>query len=376
MYNIFISVMAYDHGESGISDYINNVVSELSKENNLDLLILREDLPNFPIRNDNIRFITISDRLAKPIINMLWHLFILPFRYNFKKYDFIFLPAGNRRILAYYPIFTITTFHDLSQFHIKNKYDSFRMIYIKKVIPFFLKKVNKIIAVGNATKNDLIKFYHCEEDKITVAYNGYDSNKFNKIPSSKSRVEILKSDKKYILYVARIEHPGKNHLNLIKAYELLPEAIKTEYNLVCVGGFKERSEEVLEYKEKSKDSDKIIFTGYFPSEDLTDLYKLASLFVMPSFFEGFGIPLVEAMACNIPVISSDRGPLPEVVGEAALLFDPDFPEEIAEKIKIVLSNDEMKKELIDKGNGRLEKFQWSLHCKKILHLFKGKNNDL
>ncbi len=372
MYKIFISVMAYDHGESGISDYINNVVSELSKENKLDLLILREDLQNFPIRNDNIRFITVSDRLGKPIFNMLWHLFILPFSYNFKKYDFIFLPAGNRRILAYYPIFTITTFHDLSQFHIENKYDSLRMFYIKKVIPFFLKKVNKIVAVSNATKKDLIEFYNCDEDKITVAYNGYDSNKFNQIPSSKSRLEILGSDKKYLLYVARVEHPGKNHLNLIKAYELLPEDVKSEYNLVCVGGFKERSEEVLAYKENSKDSEKIIFTGYFPSEDLIDLYKLASLFVMPSFFEGFGIPLVEAMACNIPVICSNRGPLPEVVGDAALLFDPDSPHEIAEKIMIMLNNDEMRQEFIDKGNGRLERFQWSLHCDKILQLYKGK----
>ncbi|MFO7895647.1 MAG: glycosyltransferase family 1 protein [Candidatus Cloacimonadales bacterium] len=370
MYKIFISALAYDRGQSGISDYINNVVYQLSQKHKLDILILRDDLNNFPIKNSNIRFITVTDKLAKPIYSMLWHLFILPFRYKYKKYDFIFLPAGNRRIFAYYPIFTITTFHDLSQFHIQNKYDPLRMFYIKRVIPYFLRKVDKIVAVSKATKADLIRFYHCPEAKITVAYNGYDSKKFNSEPAEKSRQDILESDKKYILYVARVEHPGKNHLNLIKAYERLPKTIKAEYNLVCAGGFKERSEEVLAYKERSADRDKINFTGFFPAEDLIDLYKNATLFVMPSFYEGFGIPLVEAMACGIPVISSDRGPLPEVVGEQALLFNPDKPAEIAEKIEEVLSDAEKCKELIDKGRARLKYFQWKLHCEKIIQLYK------
>ena len=372
MYKIFISLMAYDRGQSGISDYINNVVAELSKEHQLFLLILQSDVENFPIRNDNIKLITVSDKLAKPIYNMLWHLFILPFKYNFRKFDFIFLPAGNRRIFAYFPNFTITTFHDLSQFHIENKYDSFRMFYIKKIIPFFLKKVDGIVAVSQATKDDLIKFYNCPAELIHVAYNGYDSKKFNSSPAEKTIQDILPEDKKYLLYVARVEHPGKNHLNLIKAYELLSPELKAEYNLVCAGGWKERSEEVLAYKEDSSDRDNINFTGFFPSEDLIDLYKNASLFVMPSFYEGFGIPLVEAMACGIPVACSDRGPLPEVVGDAALLFNPDNPEEIAGKITEMLQDAKLSKELIDKGNGRLENFQWKLHCEKILQLYKGK----
>jgi glycosyltransferase involved in cell wall biosynthesis len=172
--------------------------------------------------------------------------------------------------------------------------------------------------------------------------------------------------------VARVEHPGKNHLNLLKAYERLPQEIKAEYNLVCAGGFKERSSEVLAYKDSSAERDKINFTGFFPKEDLIDLYKNAALFVMPSFFEGFGIPLVEAMACNIPVISSDRGPLPEVVGQGALLFDPEQPAEIAKMIEKVLSDEQMRKELIDKGRARLKFFQWSLHCEKIIQLYKEK----
>ncbi|MCK4957237.1 MAG: glycosyltransferase family 4 protein [Candidatus Cloacimonetes bacterium] len=376
MYKILVSIMAYDNGQSGISDYINNVVYQLSKTNKLDLLILENDLEKFPVKNENINFIKVTHKLSKPIFNMLWHLFIVPFKYDLKKYDFAFLPAGNRRLFCHYPIFTITTFHDLSQFHIAQKYDRFRMFYIRKVIPFFLKKANRIIAVSQATKTDIIKFYKSDSAKITVAYNGYDKQKFNSDPSPKTRQEILNSSKKYILYVSRIEHPGKNHLNLLKAYELLPEAIKMEYNLVCAGGFKERSEEVLDYHKKSSDVANINFTGFFPAEDLVDLYKNASLFVMPSFYEGFGIPLVEAMACNIPVACSNRGPLPEVGGNAVSLFNPDEPKDICQKMINLLNDFQIREELIDNAKARLKFFQWQLHIEKIITLYEGRDEKL
>jgi len=116
MYHIFVSLMAYDRGQSGISDYMNNVINELSKNNHLDILILKNDIDIFPVKNENISFIPVSEKLARPIFNMLWHTFILPWYFNFSKYDFIYLPAGNRRIFCKYPKFTITTFHDLSQY--------------------------------------------------------------------------------------------------------------------------------------------------------------------------------------------------------------------------------------------------------------------
>lgn len=96
MYNIFVSGMAYDEGKSGISDYMNNVISELVKSNKVDLLLLEKDKEVFPVKHSNLNFITIPNYLSSPIVNMLWHLFILPIFRNYGKYDFIFLPAGNR----------------------------------------------------------------------------------------------------------------------------------------------------------------------------------------------------------------------------------------------------------------------------------------
>lgn len=370
MYRIFVSMMAYDKGRSGISDYSNNVVKHLASQNKLDIAILESDLNAFPVKNENINFLPISDKLANPLINMLWHLFILPMKISRQKYDFVFLPAGNRRIFCRYPVFTITTFHDLSQFHIEQKYDKFRMFYIRKVVPFFLKKVEQIVAVSNATKQDIIEFYGIPENKITVIYNGFNEQKFNNKPAGKSIAEILGKNKKYILYVARIEHPGKNHLNLVKAYEKFPDKIKKEYDLVCAGGFKERSEEVLQYAKNSPDSGNINFTGFFPMQDLVDLYKNASVFAMPSFYEGFGIPLVEAMACGIPIACSDRGPLPEVGGKAVLLFDPDDPSDISNKIETILSDEKKRKEIIDSGLDRKKTFDWKQHAESIIKLFE------
>jgi len=262
------------------------------------------------------------------------------------------------------------TFHNIDQ-----KYDHFRMLYIRKFIPFFLKKIPSILAISNSTKNDLIHFYKVEADKISVAYNGYNHEKFNAIQAKKNTAELLKTEKKYILYVARVEHPGKNHLNLVKAYELLPQKIQDEYILVCAGGLKERSEEVIEYVNNSPSKNNILFTGFFPGEDLPDLYKNASLFVMPSLYEGFGTPLVEAMACKIPVVCSDRGPMPEVVGNAAKLFNPDKPEEIKDTIAEILSNDDLKKEFVKKGLERSKIFSWINHAQTIMTLFEQRNQS-
>ena len=137
MYKILVSGLAYDNGKSGISDYINNTINQLSKDNQIELLLLEKDISSFPIKNKNIKIISVPNHLKKPIINMLWHFFILPFTIKKNKYDFIFLPAGNRRLMFFYPMYTITTVHDLSQFHIKNKYSFLRMIFIKTLIPAF-----------------------------------------------------------------------------------------------------------------------------------------------------------------------------------------------------------------------------------------------
>ena len=366
MYRILISAMGYDGGKSGISEYIYSVTNELSKNHHIDLLILKKEVDNFPLPSStNINLIRYPDFLAKPIINMLWHLFILPYTFNFKKYDFVFLPAGNRRLFCRYPKNTSITMHDLSQYHIKGKYDKFRTFYVKKIIPHYLKKADKVFAISKSTRDDLVKYYGLNKDEIIVNYNGFNAEKFHgKGPEANETIN--ENSKKYIFYVARIEHPGKNHLNLIKAYEMLPDEIRNEYDLVFAGSSWNGGETVKEYAENSYCSSSIKFLGFVKDCELPELYRNASLYAFPSFYEGFGIPILEAMSSEIPVICSNTSSLPEVGGEAVCTFDPKNPEDIKDKIEYVLKNKEVRCSMIQKGALRAKEFSWEKHCKQIV----------
>lgn len=370
MYNIFFSAMAFDNGKSGISDYMINTAKILSMSHKLDILILKNDIKMFPVKNDNIKFIPVSEKLRKPIINMIWHLLFLRFSINLKKYNLIFLPAGNRRLIWGYFNKSIVTFHDLSQFHIKNKYDRLRMIYIKKVVPFVLKKYSHILAISESTKNDLIKYYLIKRENIFVDYNGYDSGKYNCESSEYTTKEMIGHDSRYFLYVSRIEHPGKNHLNLIKAYEYLPEEIKSKYLLYFAGGLKERSEEVVYFANRSADKDRIIFGDFVKFEFLPSLYKNADLFLFPSYYEGFGIPLLESMSSGTPVLCSNRPSLPEIGGNAVITFDPDDPKDISLKILSVLNDRLIYDNLVKNGLERVQNFSWKKHIQILIEYYE------
>ncbi len=369
-YKILVSVLAYDNGKSGIADYINNVVKYLSQEHCLDVLIYEKDSYIFPQVNENINLIKVSDKYSNPTISMAYHLFVLPFNFPFDDYDFIFLPAGNRRLFSYYPKKTIVTFHDLSQFHIENKYDSLRMYYIKKVIPHFLKKAHIVMAISESTKKDLVQFYGMAEDKIEVNYNGYDPTKLVVNLTEEQLVNKFNIIDEYILYISRIEHPGKNHLNLIKAYELLPASIKKDYQLVFAGSEWNGAEEVINYAQNSPDKERIIFLGFVQDQDLGALYKFASIYAFPSFYEGFGIPLLEAMYSETPVICSNVSSLPEVGGDAVITFDPTSPENISSVIKYVLGKPDIQAKMVKSGLEQVKKFSWEKHCNKIIELIE------
>ncbi|MEA2012943.1 MAG: glycosyltransferase family 1 protein, partial [Verrucomicrobiota bacterium] len=376
MLKILCSVMGYDGGKSGISEYINSTLKELSKKNSVSLIISKSDAEIFPVpEGKNLKYIIYPNWLKKPILNMFWHLFILPFTIGMKKYDFVFLPAGNRRLFCYYNIPSIVTFHDLSQFHIEGKYDAFRMFYIKKIIPFFLKKADMIMSISESTKKDMLEFYNFPENKIMVNYESFDFETYNmNVSAGKDKVIAAGLEKKYLLYIARIEHPGKNHLNLIKAYEQLPDKMKEQYDLALAGSMWSGGEKIKAYAEQSHDCDKIKFLGFVKKDLLPFLYKNASLYVFPSYYEGFGIPLLEAMNTGIPVVCSNTSSLPEIGGDATLTFNPAKPSEIKERIVEVLSDKNLYKKMKEKGLKNAAKFTWKKHITKIIGAYEQEIN--
>jgi len=233
------------------------------------------------------------------------------------------------------------------------------MFYIKRIIPFFLKKADSIMAISYSTKKDLEKYYNLKD--VWVNHNGYEKP----VVSEAKGKKVADINGKFLFYLARVEHPGKNHLNLIKAYEKLPDDVKQEYILVFAGKVWEGSEPVMNYVANSADKARIKFMGFVEEDELNWLYKNCSLYIFPSFFEGFGLPILDAMNYGVPVICSNTSSLPEVGGKAVLTFDPNNVQQIKDRIIEVLKDNSLQKSMIKAGFEQVKKFDWAKHVQKI-----------
>ena len=339
---ILISAIPFDNGRSGISVYIREVVKALEAAGHSLTLIVEDDGAK-----EFERFELIRIKKRRALFSMLYSLFILPWRIKWKKFDFCIMLAANRRVFCRYPIFTIGVVHDLSQYHVPVKYDRFRMLYIKKILPHYVRKVQSVVAISNSTADDLVKYWRIPQEKITVVYNGF-------TPPAKTQCGKLKQ----ILYISRIEHPGKNHLNLLKAFESLPEKIRNEYTLVMPGASWNGAEKVLEYAENSPCKAHFKFTGFVDFAKLPELYAQSAMYIFPSRFEGFGLSLLEAMSAGIPCACSNNSSLGELGAGAAELFDPDSVESIARSMEKILSSPEYQQQLSAAGIKKAAGFSW------------------
>ena len=353
---ILLCAIPFDKGKSGISVYIREVVKALESAGHELALIVEEDGAR-----EFERFELIRIRQGNALFSMLYCLFVLPWRINWKKYDFCIMLAANRRVFCRFPIFTVAVVHDLSQYHVPVKYDRFRIVYIKKVLPHYVRKAQSIVAISHSTKEDLIKYWKIPEEKIRVVYNGF---------TPPEKVETEK--KKQILYISRIEHPGKNHLNLLKAFELLPENLRKEYTLVMAGAPWSGAETVLEYAKNSSCADRFQFTGFVESERLPELYAQSSMYIFPSHFEGFGLSLLEAMHAGLPCSCSNNSSLGELGKGAAELFDPAKPEDIGRAMKQILGSPAYQCELIARGKEKAKNFSWQKTAEGLVDVYKQK----
>ena len=353
---ILLSAIPFDNGKSGIAVYIREVVHALEQAGHDLTLIVEDDGAKEFERFDLIRI-----KKRRAVFSMLYSLFILPLRINWKKYDFCMLLAANRRVFCRYPIFTIAVVHDLSQYHVPVKYDRFRMFYIQKILPHFVRKAQKIVAISESTRKDLMQYWHIPEEKISVVYNGF-------TPPEKVAAE----KKKQILYISRIEHPGKNHLNLLKAFEHLPEELRKEYTLVMPGASWNGAEVVWDYAKNSPCAEQFQFTGFLEWNKLPALYAESTMYIFPSRFEGFGLSLLEAMAAGLPCACSNNSSLGELGNGAAELFEPDSVASISEAMKKILSDPAYQRELAAKGEVRAAQFSWKKTAEELVKIYNRK----
>ena len=255
----------------------------------------------------------------------------------------------------------VGTVHDFSSIHVKGKYDPFRNFYITRVLPALVRGLTHVIADSESAKRDILEFAGVPEERVTVIPLGVNRQIY--CPGDKTAAaERIKTTygvrTPLILYISRIEHPGKNHVRLIQAFERFKKASASPHRLVLAGSDWTRAEDVHRAAAASRFASDIVFTGYVAATDLPDLYRASDVFVFPSLFEGFGMPILEAMACGVPVACSNVSSIPEVAGDAALLFDPYDPEDIASTLQRLLGDSSLHAGHVAKGLARSVEFDW------------------
>lgn len=363
---LLVSCIPYDSGKSGISVYTREVVRELHEAGH-ELTLLCEpglDTSEFP-EAARKEFAPRWTRRAP--LSMFWHLVFLPRWIRRRRGDFdgFVICAANRRVCASYPLPTAATVHDLANFHIAGKYSPARMFYLAHVLPFFAKKSQHLVAVSGATKTDMVRYWHTPEDAVTVLYNG-----FAKPDAASMHESGEQAGAAPIVYVSRIEHPGKNHVRLIEAYGKLPRELAEAHPLVFAGAEWKDAQIVHEAAEKCVHGDLISFAGFV--KDMDGFWKKAGFCVFPSLFEGFGLPLVEAMARGIPCACSNNGSLGEIAGDVAEKFDPHDADDIARALETLLTESpDARARRIERAKKHVEIFSWSAHAKGLVRLLQG-----
>lgn len=251
-------------------------------------------------------------------------------------------------------------------FYEDQKYDPFRRTYHRQFVPWSVKKASRIITISQASKQAIIKKFGSPDEKIAVAYPGV-ADVFYKIPKAKALSNLQKKyavPSQFTLFVGSLDNSRRNLDTVLSAFATLSPGVAPK--LVIVGLFGHGHETVLHKVAHLNLQDRILFTGFVSDEELRWFYNAADLFVYPSLGEGFGMTVLEAMACGCPVISSDRMSLPEVVGDAGILLsDPTDPEELATQMAAILSTPDLRADLARRSQERAQTFSWEQSARRI-----------
>jgi glycosyltransferase involved in cell wall biosynthesis len=334
------------------NDDLKAEINKLNLKNNFEIISL--DSPNRFWWN----LWALPNHLRKNPVDVFHTQYIAPF----------WLPKSpHRRSAGKAEIKLVLTIHDISFNFFPQFIKKSDLFFLKTLIPRSIKRADKIITVSKSEKKNIIEFYKIPPEKVDCAYNGVDFERFNCVYSAEEKERIRKKyslPEKFLLYIGTLQ-PRKNIPVVIEALRDL------DMPLVLAGNRKARNfdPKVDDAIKKNGLSGKVIFPGWIEEEDKPALLQMAACFVFPSLYEGFGIPVIEAMAAGVPVVCSDIPVLQEIALDAALFCDPKKPEEFSQKIQEILSNEDLKDNLIKKGTEVAKKYTWQKNAQKTLEIY-------
>ena len=298
---------------------------------------------------------------------LLWDQVVIPFLALRARIDLLFSPRWTAPFIS--PCKILMVVHGTENFIHPEFYKARDIVYLKLLIPLYLRRATKTIVVSGKSKDDLVKFTGVKKSKIVVVHLAAEDIFSEPVEGVFIKKVKTKYDlpSKFILHVGVI-YPGKNIERVIQAFAKVAE--KFPHKLVLVGGFRWKYTEIFNLIEKLNLKDKVIMIKWVPHSELRVFYNLADLLIFPSFYESFGAPVLEAMACGCPVVTSYTGGMPEVVGDAALLVDPTNVDEIYGATVRVLEDGAIRAKLISKGLARAKKFSWEKSARETLSVIR------
>ncbi|QBG48762.1 glycosyltransferase family 1 protein [Verrucomicrobia bacterium S94] len=369
--NIGFSTFVLAGGRSGISTYIRELIRFLQlsdTENRYELLMSRKDEDLIPLTNPHFTKRIFSSYTERALLNIIWHNTALP---RIGKYDVVHIPTA-RRIPLLKKSRVVATVHDLAAFAIDGKYDPARMLFNRKLIPAMIRNADHVITVSESTKNDLIRYVRYPAEKISVIYPGINLDFLQPLDKqeARERLELLHGfEKPFFIYVSRLEHPGKNHIRLIEAFERFKLENDSAHQLILAGADWTGAGTIKNRAAESPVKDDILFAGYVPIKSLTLLYSACDLMIFPSLFEGFGLPIIEALACGAPVICSNTSSMKELAGDLIPTFDPESPESIFHTLENTLSKDWTEQKRAE-GMAYAKTFDWRTTAERVVEIYR------
>lgn len=297
--------------------------------------------------------------LSYSLVHFLWTAIPVPHRWFFRKkadislfFNYYVPPGASGRAFS---VVYDTVVRDMPE-----TMDNRTRRVLELTLNSSIERADRIITISEFSKGQIMRHYGTRDDKVTVVPCGIDEDRYHTGYPAQEIMECCKRlgiEGKYMLYLGTLE-PRKNISGLIEAFGLLSTGCEDCPKLVVAGGKGWLYDSVFERVKQLGLEDRVLFTGYVSAEDAPLLMSGAELFCFPSFYEGFGMPPLEAMACGTPTVVSDRTSLPEVVGDAALTADPDSPAAICSAMKRVLSEPDLRRALSEKGIARSKQFTW------------------
>jgi len=343
----------------GSAEFAFRLIKEFAKNNDHNFFIYTpvEPSKDLPRETNSFKYIVFKSK-------KLWTMLGLSKKiYKDKNnLDVFFSPTHYLPLFSVVP--SVVSIFDLSYLKYPELFKKKDLYQLKIWGRYSIKRAKAVITISESSKNAIIEEYKLASDKVHVVYPGIKELINNREINMTDLQKKYGIKKNFILFVGTIQ-PRKNIARMVEAISQIPEL-----ELIVVGKKGWQYEGILDSPRKFGVENRVKFLEFVPDEELSELYKNAICFVLPSLYEGFGLPILEAMKYGCPVVTSNTSSLPEAGGDAALYFDPEDSSDIAEKIKKLLSDDKLREDMIEKGYKQAKKFSWEKAAKETLHVLK------